>query len=82
MLGPDRTIAACGCWNGSSTSRHCPREVLGLICEGRTNGEISGRLFISVKTVDHHVSAVLGELGVDSRKVAATEAVRRGLVGI
>jgi DNA-binding CsgD family transcriptional regulator len=56
------------------------REVLELICAGQTNDEISGRLFISVKTVDHHVSSVLGKLGVESRKVAATEAVRRGLV--
>jgi DNA-binding CsgD family transcriptional regulator len=56
------------------------REVLELICAGQTNDEISGRLFISVKTVDHHVSAVLGKLGVQSRKVAAREAVRRGLV--
>jgi DNA-binding CsgD family transcriptional regulator len=56
------------------------REVLALICDGHTNEEISGRLFISAKTVDHHVSAVLGKLGVGSRKVAATEAVRRGLV--
>jgi DNA-binding CsgD family transcriptional regulator/tetratricopeptide (TPR) repeat protein len=56
------------------------REVLALICDGHTNDEISGRLFISAKTVDHHVSAVLGKLGVGSRKVAATEAVRRGLV--
>jgi len=56
------------------------REVLALICDGHTNDEISGRLFISTKTVDHHVSAVLGKLGVGSRKVAAAEAVRRGLV--
>jgi DNA-binding CsgD family transcriptional regulator/tetratricopeptide (TPR) repeat protein len=56
------------------------REVLELICAGQTNDEISGQLFISVKTVDHHVSAVLGKLGVESRKVAAREAVRRGLV--
>jgi DNA-binding CsgD family transcriptional regulator/tetratricopeptide (TPR) repeat protein len=57
------------------------REVLELICEGSTNEQISDRLYISVKTVDHHVSAVLGKLGVGSRRVAATEAVRRGLVG-
>jgi DNA-binding CsgD family transcriptional regulator len=56
------------------------REVLALICDGHTNDEISGRLFISARTVDHHVSAVLGKLGVGSRKVAAAEAVRRGLV--
>jgi DNA-binding CsgD family transcriptional regulator len=56
-------------------------EVLVLVCDGHTNDEISNRLFISVKTVDHHVSSVLARLGVGSRKVAAAEAVRFGLVG-
>ena len=56
------------------------REVLELLCGGHTNDEIAGRLFISRKTVDHHVSAVLHKLGVPSRSVAATEAVRLGLV--
>jgi DNA-binding CsgD family transcriptional regulator/tetratricopeptide (TPR) repeat protein len=70
-----------------STTRENPagltrreREVLVLICDGHTNEEISNRLFISTKTVDHHVSAVLGKLGVPSRRVAAGEAVRLGLV--
>ena len=57
-------------------------EVLELICSGHSNAEIAGRLYISAKTVDHHVSAVLGKLGVPSRAVAASEAVRLGLVGI
>lgn len=56
------------------------REVLDLICAGHTNAEISERLFISGRTVDHHVSAVLAKLGVPTRTVAATEAVRLGLV--
>jgi DNA-binding CsgD family transcriptional regulator len=56
------------------------REVLELVCAGHTNDEISGRLFISVKTVDHHVSAVLAKLGVPTRRVAAAEAHRLGLV--
>ncbi len=56
------------------------QEVLELICEGLTNDEISGRLFVSVKTAGHHVSAVLGKLGVPSRRIAATEAARLELV--
>jgi DNA-binding NarL/FixJ family response regulator len=55
-------------------------EVLELICAGRTNAEISERLVLSTRTVDHHVSAVLSKLGVPSRMQAADEARRQGLV--
>jgi DNA-binding CsgD family transcriptional regulator/tetratricopeptide (TPR) repeat protein len=58
------------------------REVLDLICAGCTNAEIAGRLFISAKTVDHHVSAVLGKLGAPTRGAAAAEAARLGLAGL
>jgi hypothetical protein len=52
--------------------------VLDLLVEGLRNDEIAARLVISVKTVDHHVSAVLGKLGVSSRGAAASEARRLG----
>jgi DNA-binding CsgD family transcriptional regulator len=47
------------------------REVLKLLGEGMTNAEIAGRLVISEKTVGHHVSSILGKLGVRSRYDAA-----------
>jgi DNA-binding CsgD family transcriptional regulator len=55
------------------------REVLALLAEGLSNAEIAARLTLSAKTVDHHVSAVLGKLGVPNRGQAAAEARRRGL---
>ena len=45
-------------------------EVIGLLAEGATNAEIGARLFISGKTVAHHVSAVLAKLGASSRREA------------
>ncbi len=54
--------------------------VLELLKEGLQNKEIGSRLFISAKTVDHHISAILLKLDVDSRTKAVREAVRRGIL--
>jgi DNA-binding CsgD family transcriptional regulator/tetratricopeptide (TPR) repeat protein len=56
------------------------QEVLVLVAEGMTDEQIAVRLVVSVRTVHHHVSAVLTKLSVTSRQDAAAEARRRGLV--
>ncbi len=51
-------------------------EVLSLVARGLTNREIADRLIISAKTVEHHVSQILGKLGLRSRAEAAAFAAR------
>lgn len=51
------------------------QDVLALLAHGLTNREIAERLVISAKTVEHHVSQILGKLGLRSRAEAAAYAV-------
>jgi DNA-binding CsgD family transcriptional regulator/tetratricopeptide (TPR) repeat protein len=46
-------------------------EVLTLVGAGLTSAEIAARLFISAKTVDHHVASAVGKLGAPTRAAAA-----------
>lgn len=63
---------------GALTARE--REILALVAQGRSNGEIAGQLFIATKTVSVHVSNILGKLGATSRTEAAAVARREGLL--
>jgi DNA-binding CsgD family transcriptional regulator/tetratricopeptide (TPR) repeat protein len=64
---------------GTLTAREA--EILALVAEGRSNGEIGKQLFISAKTVSVHVSNILGKLNASGRTEAAAIARRRGLIG-
>jgi DNA-binding CsgD family transcriptional regulator len=55
-------------------------DVLALLSDGMRNAEIAERLFLSRRTVDHHVSSVLRKLGARSRGGAVAAAKRLGVL--
>ena len=55
-------------------------EVLGLLADGFRNAEIAERLFLSPRTVDHHVSAILRKLEAGTRGEAVAAAQRLDLL--
>ncbi|MEU4385183.1 AAA family ATPase [Promicromonospora sp. NPDC023805] len=73
---PAPTVASSS--SGGVPDRLTPREqqVLTLVAEGLTNGQIAERLFISAKTASVHVSAILRKLGVSTRTEAALRVPR------
>ena len=55
-------------------------DILQLLKEELQNKEIAAQLYISAKTVDHHISSILFKLDASSRSKAVTEAVRIGIL--
>jgi DNA-binding CsgD family transcriptional regulator/tetratricopeptide (TPR) repeat protein len=55
-------------------------EVLRLVAEGLSNEQIAVELYLSKKTVEHHISAIYSKLGVASRTRAITAAAEVGAV--
>jgi DNA-binding CsgD family transcriptional regulator len=58
-----------------------PREVelLRLIAAGRTSGEISRELSLSIRTVGRHITNIYNKIGARSRSEATSYAIRHGI---
>ena len=59
---------------------HREQEVLRLVAEGCTSKIIAQQLFLSHRTVDHHLTSIFNKLGVDTRAQAVSVATRDGLM--
>jgi DNA-binding CsgD family transcriptional regulator/tetratricopeptide (TPR) repeat protein len=57
------------------------QEVLGHVAAGDTNAAIARALHLSERTVEHHVSSILGKLGVPTRTAAVRAARNMGAAG-
>ncbi len=81
---PDRDKIESHLKKSSANQSHglTPREleVLRILATGKTNKDIAGELFISERTVDRHVSNILGKLDVASRAAATAYAYEHDLV--
>ena len=55
-------------------------EVLRLVADGRTSGEIATQLFISSRTAEHHVQNIYTKIGVSSRAAATRWAIQNQVV--
>lgn len=56
-------------------------EILSLLAQGLTNPQIASRLFVAPKTVEHHVTAILGKLAAPTREAAVVTARAQGWLG-
>jgi HD-GYP domain-containing protein (c-di-GMP phosphodiesterase class II)/DNA-binding CsgD family transcriptional regulator len=65
-------------WPASLSDREV--EVLRLVARGLSNRAIAGRLYISPRTVEHHVQHLYTKIGASTRAAAALFAMEHGLL--
>ena len=75
---PERSLSSAR----EHPSRLTPREVevLGLVATGMTSAQVATELFVSIRTVDTHLTSIYHKLGVTSRAGATRFALEHGLI--
>ena len=74
-----RGVAAARCCTAATVVSPREVQVLGLLQEGRTIGEVAKLLHVSLSTAKTHVARVYEKLGASNRAQALMTAVRLGL---
>jgi predicted ATPase/DNA-binding NarL/FixJ family response regulator len=76
-----QTRAAAARKTSAAPASLSPREaeILGLVAAGRTNREIADALYLSVRTVERHVTNLYAKIGARGRADATAFALRHGL---
>ena len=77
-LAPDEEV--CEAVDGEISLSNRQKEVLALVAQGATNGEIAQQLCLSVDTVAWHVKQILARLDARSRAHAVALAMRHDLL--
>jgi predicted ATPase/DNA-binding CsgD family transcriptional regulator len=77
-LKGQRTAPSPSAADGTLSPREL--EVLRLVADGLTDGQIAGKLYISPRTVGNHLRSIYKKLGVPSRAAAVRQAVEGGLI--
>lgn len=87
LMGGSRLTAAIAGTGPGGESAELPygltqreREVLELLAQGKSNSAIARLLYVSVKTVKYHLTAIFMKLGVSNRTEAAALAINEGLI--
>ena len=73
LTDPPREVSGAADSGGTNESHGLSAreaEVMSLIADGQTNGQIAARLFLAEKTVKNHVRRIYSKLGVGSRPAA------------